>query len=187
MKKTTAILLLTILTTFAFGQIDDNLMIANWKPGKEKIIYGNSIFRHEGKNDIGGVLNVGFQTFIQLKADLEQKADKEMWTPEKKKETIESYEKFAGGGMIHLYLTRLTIDAANTDMFTVIVKDSSSNEIYREELKSDIPNLPSSGGSYWWNYTSIWLPTEIKGEIEVYVIDRIGPDGNSRFHFKIKR
>ena len=186
MKKTTAILLLTFLTTFAFGQIDDNLMIANWKPGKEKIIYGNSIFRHEGKNDIGGVLNVGFQTFIQLKADLEQKADKEMWTPEKKKETIESYEKFAGGGMIHLYLTRLTIDAANTDMFTVIVKDSTdSNEILRKDLKSDIPNTPSSGSSYWWNYTSIPIPDKINGKIYIYIIDKLGGD-NNKFKFEVK-
>jgi hypothetical protein len=186
MKKTTTILLLTIMTEFAFGQIDDNLIKANWKPGKEKIIYGNTIFRHEGKNDIGGMLNVGFQTFAQVKADIEQKAVKEMWTPEKKKETIEYYEKFPGGGIIHLYLTRLTIDEANTGMFTVIVKDStSSNEILRKDLKSDIASTPLSGSSYWWNYASIPIPHKINGKIYIYIIDKLRKD-NNKFKFEVK-
>lgn len=186
MKKATIILLFSMMTTFAFGQIEENLIKANWKPGKEKILYGNTILRHEGKNGIGGVLNVGFQTLAQVKADLEQKADKEMWTPEKKKETIESFEKFASGGMIRLYLTRLTIDAANTDMFTVIVKDSTdSNEILREDLKSNIPHTPSSGSNYWWNYSSILIPDKIDGNIFIYIIDKLGGD-NNKFKFEVK-
>jgi hypothetical protein len=186
MKKTTTILLLTILTTFAFGQIDDNLFKTNWKPGKEKIIYDNIILRHEGKNNIGGVLNVGFQTFAQVKVGIEQKADKEMWTPEKKKETIEYIENFASGGMIHLYLTRLTISAANTEMFTVIVKDSAdNNEILRKDLKSGIPNTPSIGSSYWWNYASIPIPDKINGNIYIYIIDKLGGD-NNKFKFEVK-
>jgi len=186
MKKTITTLLLTILTTFAFGQIDDILMKANWKTGMEKIIFGNTIFRHEGKNDIGGMLNVGFQTFAQVKADLEQKADKQMWTPEKKKQTIESYARFAGGGMIHLYLTRLTIAAANTDMFTVIVKDSTdSYEILREDLKRSVPNTPFSGSSYWWNYTAIPIPDKINGKVYIYIIDQLGGD-NNKFKFEVK-
>ncbi len=185
MKKTTATLILTILTAFAFGQIDDNLTKAQWKPGKENIIYENTILRHEGKNDLGGILNVGFQTFAQVKADIEQRADKEMWTPEKKKETVEAFEKLALGGMIHLYLTRLTIDAANTEMFTVVVRDSSdSNEILRKDLKSDIPNTPSSGSDYWWNYTAIPISEPVNGKIYIYIIDKLGGD-NNKFKFEV--
>lgn len=176
-----------IISTISFGQIDNSLMKANWKPGKENVIYGNTILRIEGKNDIGGVTNIGYESFAQVKARIEKDADTEMWTPEKKNQKINMYTRIASGGIIHLYLSRLTIDAANTDMFSVIVKDSASNEIYRESLKSNIPNLPSSGSSYWWNYKIIPIPTEIKGEVDVYVIDSIGSDGNSRFHFKIKR
>ena len=187
MKTTMMIIFTFIISTISFGQIDNSLMKANWKPGKENVIYGNTILRIEGKNDIRGTTNIGYESFSQVNGRIEKDADSEMCTPEKNNQTLKMYSRSASGGIIHLYLSRLTIDAANTDMFTVIVKDSSSNEIYREELKSDIPNVPSSGGSYWWNYTSIWLPTETKGEIEVYVIDRIGPEGNSRFHFKIKR
>jgi len=185
MKKTMIIILTTFIATVSFGQIDDNLMKANWKPEKEKVIYGNTILRLEGKNDIGGMTNVGYESFAQVKAGLEKDAEKEMWTEEKKNETIESYSKFASGGMIHLYLTRLTIDAANTEMFTIIIKDSAETEIFRKELKSDVPNVPSSGSSYWWNYASIPLTSTIQGKIYIYVIDRLGND-NSKFKFEIK-
>jgi hypothetical protein len=187
MKKSTTTLLLTILTTFAFGQIDDNLKRVNWKPGKERIIYGNTIFRHEGRNDIRGVLNIGFQTFAQVKADIEQMAEKEMWTPEMKTRKIESYERLSSGGLIHLYLTRLTIDAANTNMFTVIIKDSTdNNEILRLDLKRNIPNTPLiSGSNYWWNYTTIPIPDKINGNIYIYIIDKLGGD-NNKFKFELK-
>lgn len=186
MKKTTTVLLFAIMMLSGFGQIDDNLMKANWKPGKEKIIYGNTILRHEGKNDIGGMLNVGFQTLAQIKAEIEQKADKEMWTPQKKNETIDAYEKLAGGGMIYVYLTRLTINAANTNMFTVIVKDSTdSEEILRKDLSSDVPNTPPSGSSYWWNYASVPIPEKIYGAIYIYIIDKLGGD-NNKFKFEVR-
>lgn len=149
------------------------------------VVNGNSILRVEGKNDIGGILNIGFQTYSQLLEDIEELAVKQMWTAEKKEESIKSYEKFASGGMIDIYLTRLTIDAANTEMFTVIVKDSTdSNEILREDLDSEIPNVPSSGSDYWWNFTSIPLPIQTKGKIYIYVIDKLGGD-NNKFKFEL--
>lgn len=183
--KTITTSILILIFNLSFGQIDANLMKANWKIGKEMVVNGNSILRVEGKNDIGGILNIGFQTYSQLLEDIEELAVKQMWTAEKKEESIKSYEKFASGGMIDIYLTRLTIDAANTEMFTVIVKDSTdSNEILREDLDSEIPNVPSSGSDYWWNFTSIPLPIQTKGEIYIYVIDKLGGD-NNKFKFEL--
>jgi hypothetical protein len=70
-------------------------------------------------------------------------------------------------------------------MFTVIVRDSTdNNEIYRKELDDDIPNVPSSGSSYWWNYASITLPTAISGKVYIYVIDKLGRD-NGKFKFEL--
>jgi hypothetical protein len=185
MKKTITIILSIIITTLSFGQIDKNMMQSNWNLGKEKVIYGNTVFRHEGKNGTSGQTNIGYQSFGQVKAEFEKDAEKEMWTEEKKNETIDSYSRFASGGLIHLYLTRLTIDAANTEMFTVIVKDSIETEIFREVLKSKIPNIPSRGTDYWWNYTSIPINKNIKGKIYIYIIDRLGND-NSKFKFEMK-
>lgn len=175
----------SLLAMFSQAQIDENLRKANWKPGKEKIIYGNSVVRLEGKNDISGVLNLGYQTLNQLKNEIETIAEKEMWSKEKIEEEIALYEKLASGGMIHIFLTRLTIDAANTDNFTVIVRDSTdSKEIFRSELESSIPNTPMAG-NYWWNYAVLPISTRIEGTMFVYVIDKLGRD-NHRFKYEIK-
>jgi hypothetical protein len=101
---------------------------------------------------------------------------------------MNAYEKLAVGGMIYLYITRITIDAANTDNFTVIVKDSTdNNEIFRKQLKSNIAETPSSGDSqYWWNYTSVPISEKIQGKFYIYIIDRLGDENNKRFKFEVK-
>ncbi len=175
---------LTIL--LSHGQIDKELTDTKWQPGKEKVIYETTILRVEGKNDIGGVTNVGYQSFDKFKAATIKKADSEMWTPEKKEKTLGLYEQFASGGMIYFYLTRLTIDAANTNMFTVIVKDSTdSKEILRKGLDSKIANVPS-GDNYWWNYNSIPIKEKLQGKFFIYIIDKIGGD-NNKFKFEVKQ
>ena len=185
MKKSTTLLLLIFLSKLAFGQIDENLSNPDWQPGKEKTLYGNTILRHSGKNDIGGMTNIGYENLSQVKANLEKTADSEMWTPEKKKTFIGAYEKSSAGGIIHLYLTRLTIEAANTNMFTIIVRDSTDSiEIIRKELEYDIPNTPPIGSNYWSNYTLIPIRKPFSGKIYVYIIDRLGRE-NNKFKFEL--
>ena len=41
-----------------------------------------------GSNDIGGMTNIGYETFAQVKAGIEKDAEKEMWTEEKKNEKM---------------------------------------------------------------------------------------------------
>lgn len=186
MKTLFTLLFTSLISTLSYGQIDENLIDANWKVGNEKIIYGNKVIRQEGDNYIGGVTNISYQTLEQIKADLEKMAEKQMWTPEKKKEMIDLYEKGSAGGQIKMYLSRLTIDAANTNMFTVIVKDSTdNNEIFRKELKSKIPSVPSSGSRYWTNYTSVILPEKISGKVFIYVVDKLGGDNHTKYKFEI--
>jgi hypothetical protein len=184
MKKTIVFLISIFYSINLLAQIDDELMKQNWKVGKTKTIYNNLINRSEGKNDIRGITNVGYQTFDQVKIDLLAKAEREMWTEQKKNEAVSEYEKFAKGGLIHLYFTRLTIDAANTKMFTIIVKDSTEKEIYREELKSNIPNTPISGSNYWWNYTSLPIKDTVSGKIFIYIIDKLNSE-NGKFKFEV--
>ena len=186
MKKIALLFLTSFMSSISIGQIDDNLTKINWKIDKEKVIYGNTTLRIEGINDIGGMTNIGYETFEQVKAGIEKDAEKQMWTDEKKLKKIESYSTFMSGGLIHLYITRLTIAAANTEMFTIIVKDSTETEIFRKALKNNIPNVPSSGNDYWWNYTTIPITKNIQGNFFVYVIDRLGND-NSKFKFEIKK
>ncbi len=173
------------MTTFAYGQIDYDLRRHFWKPGKERIILGNPILRLEGRNTLGGMVNAGYEKYTQVKTRIEKKADTEMWTPEMKNERLESLEKFCGGGMIHLYITRLTIDAANAEMFTIIVKDSTdTNEIFRKELERNVPEVPPRANDYWWNYITTPIPEKINGKIYIYIIDKLGMD-NNKFKFEV--
>jgi len=103
---------------------------------------------------------------------------------EKNKE-LESCRKYALGGAITIYLMRSTIGAANTDYFTIIVKDSLENEIYREKLPNRIPSVPESGSPFWTNWGYISIPTPLHGKNFIYVIDGLGGDNNTKFKFEI--
>ncbi len=179
-------LFVSLTLIIGYGQIDKELMDSKWYIGKEKVIYEKPVLRLEGQNNIGGTTNVGFQSFDKVRAATIKKAESEMWTPEKKEKTLSLYERFASGGMIHLYLTRLSIDAANTNMFTLIVKDSTDNkEIFRKDLDSKIANVPNEE-NYWWNYTSIPIKEKLQNKFYLYIIDKIGGD-NNKFKFEIKQ
>ncbi|MEI8138122.1 MAG: hypothetical protein WCH21_12430 [Bacteroidota bacterium] len=186
MKKITITTLTMLITTLFFGQIDDELTKAKWKIGKDKVIYETTIKRLEGNNDAGGVTNVGYETFDKLIAKTTKKADSEMWTPEKKEKMLDLYQRASQGGMVYLYINRLTIGAANLKYFTVIIKDSTdSKEILRQELDDKIPNVPS-GNDYWWNYSSIPIPEKIAGKFYIYIIDKLGGD-NNKFKFETRQ
>ena len=175
---------LTVLICQA--QIDKELTNIKWDLGKEKVIYETAIVRVEGKNGISGMTNLGYKSYEKIKLETIKNADSEMWTSEKKEKTLSMYEKFAFGGMIYLYLTRLTIDAANTNMFSIIIKDSTdSKEILRKEFTSKIANVPN-GDNYWWNYHSVPIPAKLKGQFFIYIIDKIGGD-NNKFKFEVKQ
>ncbi|MCC7303775.1 MAG: hypothetical protein IT233_14135 [Bacteroidia bacterium] len=185
MRKLAPLLLSCLILVSSYAQIDKQLKMATWKIGKEKIIYENKITRLEGENKWGAT-NVGYERYEQIISEIEKDAEREMWTPEKKAETLETYKESASGGRVSLYIMRLTIDGANTDMFTVIIRDSTDkNEIYRKELKSSVPETPStSTGNYWWNYSTVHIPNAMKGKIFIYVIDKLGRD-NAKFKFEI--
>jgi len=186
MKKLMMYLLIALISATTFAQIDPVLMKANWRVGKEKTVYEHTIIRHEGNNDIGGITNIGYESLEQIIEKIEKRAEEEMWAEEEKNNMIESFKTYAQGGIINLYITRLTIHAANLEMFTVIVRDSTDqNEIYRENIERDIPNTPRTDSDYWWNYTGVAIPVEVSGTLFVYVIDKLGGD-NNKFKFEIK-
>lgn len=185
MKKTTTIMLFLSFTLLLYSQADKDFYSHNWKVGKSKIINGNTINRHEGGNNRMSITNIGYESLAQVLSKLENDAEKQMWTPEEKKKKIDFYKSFAPGGCIELYITRSTISAANNEMFSVIVKDSTDlNEIHRETLDNDIPSY-SSYNHNWWNTAYIFIPDNIKGNFFIYIIDRLGDD-NSKFKFEVK-
>lgn len=170
MKKAILVGLGLVFALLSFGQRYDKNLTEKWKVGKENVVFGNRIIRLEGDNDSYGMTNVGYKTYDQVKAQIMVTAEKEMWDEEKKTRTLASTEEFNAGGLIYLYIKRLTINAGNLKNFTIILQDSIGNEIYRKELKADIPEVPS-GDSLWWNLTVVSIPVKLEGSFLIYVID----------------
>jgi hypothetical protein len=188
MNKLLILLYFTSLYTInTFSQNDAALFKPNWKPGKEKVIYGNTILRHEGNNTAyDGNTNIGYKTYDQLIEEMSIDAEKEMWTNEKKERFIQGYKDNYTGGMIVLQILRLDIDRGNTKNFTVIVQDPNEEEIFRKELENKIPEGQTwSHETLWSNYANIGIPEKIDGNIIIYVIDALS-DKNTRHKFEVK-
>jgi len=120
----------------------------------------------------GEKTSIKYNSFNQEIKSIKERADKEMWTKEKLESTITELKQLSIGGTIQLDIERLTIASANTEYFSVIVKDSNDTEIYREDLKNSIPNTPS-GSENWWNIATVFVPKRIKAPFYIYVVDKL--------------
>lgn len=77
----------------------------------------------------------------------------------------------AGGNLI-LHIERSTIEAANTQYFTVIVFDRSGKEVLRRVGDDHIAELPDSNGM-WWNIMLLSLPQIYETPIKIRVVDNL--------------
>ena len=166
---------------FSIAQKSDKLFDKEWGIGLYKNFNGNNILRLAGDNNSKGITNIDFKTLEQIKEEIVKKSESEMWTLDKKKTELDFYNKNVFIS-IDLYITRRTIGSANFKFYSIIVNDSNENEIYRTDFEEAIPNVPLSGSDYWWNFTQINLPKEIKGKNFIYIIDQIQ---SKRFKFEI--
>ncbi len=135
-------------------------------------IKGYSIRRISGNHKYGGVTKIEYKSLSQILSETEKNAEKEMWTSKDKQSKIETYKSFYKGGEIRLDIERTTIGAANTEFFSIIIKDLAENELYRVNLDSDIPETPNSN-DYWWNISIQGIDKRIKAPFYVYIVDRL--------------
>ncbi|MCI1265107.1 MAG: hypothetical protein LKG19_00950 [Saprospiraceae bacterium] len=133
-------------------------------------IKGYSIKKLSGKHKYGGVTKIEYQSLAQLIDEAKKQSEKEMWPKEKLQSTIDVYKSGWKGGLVRLYIERTTIGSANTEMFSIIMKDTNENELFRVELDSDIPEYSSDN---WWNYGYAYIDKRIKVPFYVYVVDRL--------------
>ncbi len=171
MKTLVPILLMVLVASFSSAQPDKSLIKEKWKPGKENVIFGYSVLRMEGKNDKKGITNVAYQSGDQFLIALEKKAKDEKWSEQKQNKEIKLYKEITTGGVIHLYVTRPGFKMANTNHFSVILKDSTEKEILHTVLADDIPE-PITGSDYWSNHVTVPLGEKPRGSVYVYVIDK---------------
>lgn len=171
MKTFASILLMVLFVGFSRAQTDKNLIKEKWKPGKENVIFGYSVLRMEGKNDRKGITNVAYQPYDKFLTALEEKAKDEKWSEQKQNKEVSHYKELAPGGVIHVYVTRPGFKMANTNHFSVILKDSTEKEILHTVLQDDIPE-PIAGSDYWSNHVTVPLGEKPRGSVYVYVIDK---------------
>jgi hypothetical protein len=143
-------------------------------------IKGYSVKRLSGKHKYGGKTTIEYESLNQILAELEKDSKKEMWTPREKRDNIKNHKEWYPGGRIRLNIERLTIGSANTEWFTIVLKDTAEKEVYRVKLGDDTPEVPSYGSDYWWNIAHIGIEKRIRAPFFVYVIER-GKDEPFKF------
>jgi hypothetical protein len=131
-----------------------------------------SIRKISGKHKYGGTTKIEYKSLSQILSETEKKAKKEMWTSEDLQSKLEAYKSLYIGGQIRLDIERTTIGAANTEYFSIIIKDLAENELYRVDLDSDIPETPISN-DYWWNISIVGIDKRIRAPFYVYIVDRL--------------
>lgn len=141
-------------------------------------IKGYSVKKISGNHKYGGKTKIKYTSLSQMISDLEKKAEKEMTSKEDLKYDIDLYKRTSFGGQIRLDIDRGTIGAADTEGFTIIVKDiNDEKELFRQKLGSKTPNYYSSRDD-WWNIALINFDKRIKAPFHVYVIDPITSDNH---------
>ncbi len=172
-----------LIINFSYGQIDPNLKTSVWVIGKETIIFGNKILRLEGENISTSITNVGYQSIEQIKDELLKKAEREMWTEAKKKQTIYSYGRLFPGGRVSVYLTRSTNQKADAENFELIIHDKDDKENFRTELKPNATDPVDLEDGRYSNYTTELINKKIELPFFIYIIDKVS---SKKFKFEVK-
>ena len=94
--------------------------------------------------------------------------------------TLKAMDAVILGGELHLYVTRRSINEAGMANFSIIINDLDETELYREDLKQKIANVPI-GDVWWWNNDVIFIPVKLDGSFFIYVIDH---SNSTKFKFQ---
>lgn len=85
---------------------------------------------------------------------------------------------------LEFYITRYEQSLANMKWFMIIIRDEDDDKkIWEKKLDYQASELPQ--GNFYWNYTTIELPDNIRPPFYIYVRDRNIPQLTS-FKFKIE-
>ena len=85
-------------------------------------------------NKYSGDTKIEVLTINELIAEYSKSAERQMKTESEKEILLRALRSESKGGEIRLTVERVTIDAANSKFFTVIIKDDTDKEIFRKQL-----------------------------------------------------
>lgn len=174
MKTITAIFMIFTSLTLFSQTYNAEFQKGKWKIGKEKVIKQNRITRLEGKNNGSAITNIYYETLEQSIENLRRTAGKEMWLQEKLDRLINASKEVAIGGNIHILIKRPTIDAANMEHISIIIKDSEDKEeLFRKDFESVIPSIPASNSKLWSNYEIQVINKDLGDSFNVYQLKRL--------------
>jgi hypothetical protein len=187
----TLLLLTTLFIVTGFSQPDETikeLSRAKWKTETERLTFGSKVLRMEGDNkQLYYVTNIAYQSLNHLLDETRSDHKKQMKPVEETATTIKAFEMRCAGGLIWLYLERISIGWANTDNFTAIIQDSIGNEVFRQTLKSNVADVPNrERGKTWNNFTTIPIDTPLTKPFTIYIIDGLASgDKPTRYVFQV--
>ena len=155
-------------------KINDKLTERPWLDQHAYELYGYTITQVFGErraiqshSNLGSITSMAYLDQQQLLAGI----DTMDISKEKKVELTERYMNEAAGGVVQLFITRLTESRANFKWFFIVVRGEDDKEKIMEiDLDYHASQLPDANG--WWNYTNILLPKEVEFPFYVYVNDR---------------
>jgi len=114
---------------------------------------------------------ISYKSYNFLQKSSKKQAELEMWSKDKFKKFKKSIPK---GGMIVVNIEGITVDTANLEWWSYVVKDLKGNEIKRQKGEKDTPEYTvSDRGTIWWNIDIIRMEKEISSPFQVFVIDKL--------------
>lgn len=186
MNRYTVLLVLHI-AFHCSAQTDLSLFTNKWKVGKEKEVYRHTILKVSG-HDKYGYTNIAYHSQKDMFDEIQSKGEKQMWPADKIENDKAELETYNIQGRIELYIGRITIGGANTEWFTIIIK-KDGQEVFRETLESDVPEVPSGDGIWWNNASSLLALTpgvKLEAPFDVFVIDGLD-SSEPRREFRVLR
>ena len=119
---------------------------------------------------------IRYVPYDRILKELYRKKDAELWSADK----FDSEMKLLpAGGKLTLLINRSTMEEANTNSFSVLLRDVDGNELFQKKLDHGIAQF-SSGAEGWWTIAVIFIPVEIQSGTRVFVIDH---PNNKRFRY----
>lgn len=179
MKRIFILLLLSLILNESMSQTFPKL----WGKGKEKTVDGHLILKEAG----GGSPYISWKSKETYKEETIKRSKKELWSADSLQKELNFIDEKASGGILYIYVVRLTAVAANTDNFTLIVFSAEDKELFRKKFDSNVANFEIIGKeTYWKNYGAMFIPVELKTPFKFIIIDGLSDLDKENYIYVIK-
>jgi hypothetical protein len=160
-----------------------DVLKAKWPVGTTQESHGFTLLRETGDNAAKQITNISYMPLPLLIEEAKTTAETEKWTAEELATRMNKLQGQGSGGRVQVYISRLTIEAANASNFMLLVENEQGKELYREEFDSETA-LQSGGKS---NLFEAYIPIEIGSVFYVSLIDELSkPTPSYRFLIRKK-